>query len=467
MNEIKCGVFECSDNNSIYIIGDIHGDYQCVIHCLVDLCKVTKIKYVYDDKENKESNREYLEWIPNNNSIIIFCGDLIHRKRFEDCVLDDECSDVYIIQTILRLKLEAINNGGNIIIISGNHEIMNIVEPSDTMYTSKKNLKANYNFFTNNNLLNNFISNSYAWIKLNDILIAHGGLCSDYLRFIDKEKIFEEKIFKGGGIINKKYIMYGGTKVSFGNDIVEFVNEKYRNFFINYKKEKSYEDPIGFKLFIEYDFKNKHKHNMFWCREWGYSGINCENFNDIINKVNCEKMIIAHCPQFLATEKPKMINFECINDESNSADTQEYKIARVDLGMSRSFEYNKSNDFIKFLSYNHNRKMSVLKLLFNPKSKTYYFNYNSVITQKLSCLQYLLIKYGKTKKEWNKKNIHTNWIGFSYIEEIINNYNNFDPQVVKCKDDMSYNAILCLLYPLYYSNISLDSVNQFNSLYLN
>jgi len=463
MKEIKCGVFECGNNNPIYIIGDIHGDYQCVVHCLVDLCKVTSIKSIFDDKESKESNREYLEWIPNNNSVIVFCGDLIHRKRFADCVLDDECSDIFIIETIIRLKKEAINNGGNILIISGNHEIMNIVEPSDTMYTSDKNYKKNYEFFTNANMVNDYISNSYAWIKIDEILIAHGGLCSDYLRFIDGEKIFEEKIFSGGGFVNNKYIMYGGKKVSFGNDIINFINNKYREFFTNYSKSKSNQDSIGFKLFIEYDFKNKHKHNMFWCRQWGYSGINCNDFNQIIDKINCKKMIIAHCPQFLANDKPKMINFECIDNDSEKLGFQDYKIARVDLGMSRSFEYNKPDEFIKFLSYNYNRKMSVLKLLYNQEHNIHYFNPSSVITEKISCIQYLLIKYGKTKNEWKNKKINSDWIGFNYIEQIIADSSNVN-NISKCKSNTSYNAVLCLLYPLYFSTPNLVSVKEFNDL---
>ena len=92
------GVFNINnlDNKDIFVIGDIHGDYQVLIHCLVDLCESCNI--------NKED--QILSWIPNNKNIIIFCGDLIHRKRFADHVLDDEESDVFIIESIIRLKQE-------------------------------------------------------------------------------------------------------------------------------------------------------------------------------------------------------------------------------------------------------------------------------------------------------------------------------------------------------------------------
>ena len=99
MKEIKTGVFTVKNNKPIFIIGDIHGDYQCLLHCLVDLCKCVFIKKIEKNDKFNENNREILEWKKNNNSIIIFCGDLIHRKRFQDTILDDECSDIFIIKT--------------------------------------------------------------------------------------------------------------------------------------------------------------------------------------------------------------------------------------------------------------------------------------------------------------------------------------------------------------------------------
>lgn len=467
MEEIKTGVFQVLNNNPIYVVGDIHGDYQCLIHCLVDLCEVADIVSIVPDNKFNEPVREYLEWIPKNNSIVVFCGDLIHRKRFQDTVLDDECSDIFIIKTLFRLKKTAQQNNGDIIIISGNHEIMNIIDPTDDMYTSEKNIQTNLKYFTNKTFINNYISNTYAWIKINDMLIAHGGLCSDYLKFLDKENIFDQKLFSGGGKISNSSIMIGGNIIKLGDEIIDFVNRKYRDFFTDFDKEKSKSDHIGFKLFVEYDFKNKHAHNIFWCREWGYSGINCDNFNEIVKKVNCDKMIIAHCPQFLANDKPKMINFECLDKDESTDKIQKFKIARVDLGMSRSFEYNKSDDFFKFLQYNYNRKMSVLKLSFDSDTKKYYFNYSSVITKKISCIQYLLLKYGINKKDWENKNIKSNWLGFEYIKKLLESIdvNGDKIKIDKCSNQTDpNNIILCLLYPVINSKHNLKSTNQFLNL---
>ncbi len=411
MKEIKNGVFSIDKRDgTVYMIGDLHGDYQCMVHCLVDLCKVCDIDNIYDDKENDIKKREHLKWIPNNNSIIIFCGDVIHRKRFADHVLDDECSDIFMLNTLIRLKQEAKENKGDIIIIAGNHEIMNILNPNDNTYTSKKNIEFNQKNFTDKEFVNEYISNSFAWIKLNNILITHGGLCSDYLGYLDENNVFDDKIMGGKGITN----MLGGKKISSKDDIVEFINNQYKSFFTDFQVDKMKENKVAYDLFVKYDLTQKNKLNMFWCREWGYAGVDCDKFKNILEKVGCNKMIIAHCPQFISPDYPKMINFECVDSESDT-----FNIARIDLGMSRCFDYNKSDNFMYYLSNNYNRKISVLKLEFNPETNNLYFDINDVVTEKLSCIQYLLIKYGKTKEEWDSLNLDSNWLGFDYIKKII------------------------------------------------
>jgi hypothetical protein len=404
MHEMGNGIFKSDIDDNIYIIGDIHGDYQCLIHCLVDLCKVCNISKIYNDIEFNTSNREYLEWNKNNTSTVIFCGDMIHRKRY-DKILDDECSDIYILETLMRLKNEAIKNNGNIILISGNHEIMNIVIPSNHTYVSPNNVKTNDLYFTNNNFVNKYIENSYAWIKLNNILLTHAGLCSEYL-----------------------------DETQYTENIVEEINDKYHISFKNLKDLKN-TNSLSYSLFIKYDEKNNKTHNMFWCREWGYGKINCDQLQKILKKVKCDKMIIAHCPQFATPEKPQMINFECKINSNNL--NEEYILARIDLGMSRCFDYNSDKFFLNHLSNNYNRKISVLKL--QNDHNNLYFNCKGIITQKISCMQYLLLKYGFMKQNWDKKNIYSNWLGFNYINNIKN--------INKCNNDVQ-NGICCLISPI-------------------
>jgi hypothetical protein len=220
---------------------------------LVDLIKCCTITKIFNDDEFETKNREHLDWIDNNNSILVFCGDLIHRKRF-DHVLDDECSDIYIINLLLRLKEESKKNNGDVIIISGNHEIMNIIKPNDVSYVSNKNIKKNKEYFNNKNFVNKYVKNSYAWIKINNILLAHGGLCSDYLKYLDKYKNFNNNINIDNLNDNLK-----------GSKIIDFINDKYQDFFVNFDIKKVNKDSLEYNLFIEYDLINKSKHNIFWC----------------------------------------------------------------------------------------------------------------------------------------------------------------------------------------------------------
>jgi len=509
------GIYNVNDGKKedIFVVGDLHGDYQVLVHVLVDLCECCEITSIYDDIENSYSNRELLSWLPDIKRVVVFCGDLIHRKRFNDHILDDECSDVYIIETILRLKKEAQKQGGDIILILGNHEIMNIIQPENEMYTSPKNIKKNRDFFTNTDNVTMLVNNSYAWVKINDILISHGGLCSDYFLYIESYSSKFDKTIKGEALIS-------------------YVNEEFRNFFgngnylqfvaqggkglgamgalgalgtmgtmngggcCNYSSNGgSIEESNngsnkgliggwisllitsrlkggnnGYDLFVKQDLSNKKSHNMFWCREWGYSGIDCKKFKEIISKVGCSKSIIAHCPQFLSPDKPKMINFEC--KLGNCGVNESYGIARIDIGMSRCFEYNLDNNFLYYLGTNYNRKISILKLLHGEGSDELYFNYSSIITMKISCIQYLLLKYGLCIKEWNDKKQKSNWNGFKYIDRIINNKNYCKNDAVKlelqrysAKYENNTTILYTLLYPIKNKLIqNLKSVVYFNNL---
>lgn len=490
MKSIGNGIFNIDESDgNIYLMGDIHGDYQCLIHCLVDLCKVCEITKIYNDIQYETANREYLSWEKDNNSIIIFCGDIIHRKRFEDHVLDDECSDVFMLETLIRLKKEAKQYGGDIILIAGNHEIMNILNPDDNTYTSRKNIKTNLKYFTNKKFINQYVENSYVWIKINNILVTHGGLCSDYLKYLDENGIFDKKIFIDDDMV-------GGDKQRLTkNSIIEFVNNKYKQFFTDFNIDKLNQDKVAYDLFVRYDLTQKNKLNMFWCREWGYSGIDCDRFKELLSKVGCSKMIIAHCPQFISPDYPKMINFECIDNESDG-----YNIARIDLGMSRCFDYNKLDNFLYYLSNNYNRKISVLKLRYNPVNSNLYFLIDDVVTEKISCIQYLLIKYGTTAKEWEEKGIYTDWLGFDMVKKILMDkiskndclcngrdkskfkFKNRSSRKIKknigfesngyieqthdeCIDENNLEQIIvCLLSPVLNSKLDLKSVNNFNNL---
>ena len=406
------GVFNIEENKNIYVSGDIHGDYELFIHVMVDLAKVCSVQ------------NNILSWKPQNDSVIIFCGDVIHRKRFLDHVLDDENSDVLILETIMRLQDEAEQHNGQIIFVAGNHEIMNIIYPEDTTYISDKNIESSKDFFTDKQKVKKLISRTYAWVKVNDTLIAHGGLCSDYLGTIEHF----------GNVLQDKL------------NIVSNVNNIYRKFFSSDDRK----DELGHSLFINYPFDKKYSHNMFWCREWGYGEINCNDFKSILETVNCKKMIIAHCPQFLSSDKPKTITFECINANNDGG----FNLARIDLGMSRSFDYNLPDKFMSYLATNHLRKISILKLI--SKDDGLILSPNNIISQKLSTIQYILIKYGITEEEHKKRNFSSEWLGYDKIRKYVNNLKN--KKLIGGNLNNEHKIINNLLEPVFKKKLDLDSI---------
>jgi hypothetical protein len=171
-----------------------------------------------------------------------------------------------------------------------------------------------------------------------------------------------------------------------------------------------------------------------------------------------------------------MINFECKNTTNDNS----FNLARVDLGMSRSFDYNKSDNFFYYLKNNYNRKMSVLKLEYINKQLI--FNHKGIITDKLSCIQYLLLKYGLKRDDWKNKKINTNWIGFDFIDDIVNKILDSDnntkfssdscttitkitKNVLNTNIDEQHTIIMCILYPLITNNTTkIVSIIQFNSI---
>ena len=91
----------------IVVIGDIHADYEILILIL-------KKANVINDK---------LEWIAGKIYLVMI-GDLVDGKARIDNWNGD--SDLKVINFLEKLMKKAKDNGGNVIILLGNHEFMNI-----------------------------------------------------------------------------------------------------------------------------------------------------------------------------------------------------------------------------------------------------------------------------------------------------------------------------------------------------
>lgn len=120
-----CGKYEyipsvLSKVDRIIVLGDIHGDFKLLIR-LLKIAKVIEI-----NEQNK------IIWT-GKNTYVVQVGDQVDRCRpmnnkicsNQETTIDDEASDLKIMELCNNLHEQAIKVGGKFISLLGNHEIMN------------------------------------------------------------------------------------------------------------------------------------------------------------------------------------------------------------------------------------------------------------------------------------------------------------------------------------------------------
>ena len=91
----------------IISIGDIHGDFKLLISLLH-----------LNNLINMNNN-----WI-GGDTFLVQVGDLFDRGGRKESY-KDENSEFKIINYLIKLKKDAVSKGGNVILLIGNHELMN------------------------------------------------------------------------------------------------------------------------------------------------------------------------------------------------------------------------------------------------------------------------------------------------------------------------------------------------------
>lgn len=118
----------------IIVIGDLHGDWEMTKKSL-------EIAGLINNK---------LKWT-GGNTVVVQLGDQIDRCRFSgiDCklpqaTLNDEDSDLKILNFFTDLHSQALEKGGAVYSLIGNHELMNV--DGDMRYVSYENTKGFENY---------------------------------------------------------------------------------------------------------------------------------------------------------------------------------------------------------------------------------------------------------------------------------------------------------------------------------
>jgi hypothetical protein len=327
-------------------IGDIHGDLSVAIKAL-KLAGVINMSIPDDFRDITKIN-----WM-GGNTFVVQLGDQIDRvspnKLFNDLctednnICDDEGSDLKIICLFEQLHQQAIKQGGALLSILGNHELMNV--DKDFRYVSPREFSEFGNYFKGNIEVNSKYPYGY------------------------KERL---EAFKPGGILSKKLacsrfsvVQVGSWVFVHGGISPECAND-YSLDEINYYIRKWLD---GDESLQNMHHVNKLYHNdndeysPFWTRIYSDMDEWCDkkciyNFNKTINNLNLKNlrnnsniikgMIMGHSPQFMYNKS--------INSSANN------KIWRVDVGASRAFgEVDDVNRLVQVLVINDDENFSILR----------------------------------------------------------------------------------------------------------
>ena len=108
--------YDKTEYDTVYAIGDIHGDYETLLQIL---------EYIKCIIYKKENNKNKIHWNPKCiNTCLIQTGDILDGYRKGVSIKKEFVSkDIKIIKLLLRLSEECLKYNSKVILIYGNHEI--------------------------------------------------------------------------------------------------------------------------------------------------------------------------------------------------------------------------------------------------------------------------------------------------------------------------------------------------------
>jgi hypothetical protein len=256
-------------SRNIIAIGDVHGDYEATVESL-------RITNVINHK---------LDWTGKNN-ILIQMGDILDRGGRNNSY-GDEDSELKIIYLFQRLKKQAQKEGGDVVCLIGNHELMNLQGICD--YCSKLgikrfgNVKNRVKFYKPGNKMAISMTKLFKAIyKIGPWLFVHGGIRS---------------------LLSKKYT-------------VDYINNLMNRYLLG---DIKLEDSKEFQeLFLD-------DNSIFWYRGFSDTAVNCKQLNKSLSNLDAKYMVVGHTPQ------------DCINTKCHN------RIWRIDTAMSEAFGKRKNN----------------------------------------------------------------------------------------------------------------------------
>jgi len=328
----------------IIAIGDVHGDLNLTINYLL----ISKVIEKTEDEKNvlrimyEDGTKEYYQWI-GEDTIVVQVGDQVDRCRptggrgdmcirDEKATIDDEHSDIKILDLFTELNKLARKKKGMVISLLGNHELMN--------YQGNINY-ASYKGVHNDDFEGKNQNNKY---RKDDGTSFDDGIQGR--RFAFNEKLNKQLACtrQSAVIVGSFIFVHGGIVPDLAKQFkVSQVNNLIRKWLL--KKIDDNNSDIDTLI-------NTPQVSPFWTRLFGHlpSGLKksdsrCKDVFDVLkiwgeDKDGLKGMVVGHTPHI-----DKGVNSTCDNS-----------VWRVDLGASKAFDV---FDRIK----NSGRKPAVLEIV--------------------------------------------------------------------------------------------------------
>ena len=281
--------------NRIIAIGDLHGD----LNETINIFKLARL-IEYNDSTGET------KWI-GGDTVVVQVGDQIDRCRSLPCSQmkgDDENSDIKILKLLTKLHTQAMEHGGAIYSLVGNHELMNVtgrmeyVSPANIIDFEKK--EENEQFFKNNPE-----ASSLKGIDARAWAFKPGNPIAEFLACTRKLVLkIGSTIFVHAGIVPEIANKYTNL-----NDLNKILSLYLWN---KLGKPEVFEDVLGSDVVKGQTLLNRSNvcrdKNCFeisplWNREIGRLEDNKEScnriFNAILHAYGAKRMVVGHTPQIV------------------------------------------------------------------------------------------------------------------------------------------------------------------------